>query len=88
LTPPGGPLLRTLAGHPFTAVAVYAGGRRAISASWDLTLRLWDLETGAALATFGGDSIVGSCDVAPDGRTLVAGDSSGRVHILRLEEPG
>jgi WD40 repeat protein len=174
LTPPGGSLLRTLAGHTssVTAVAVYAVGRRAISASWDKTLKIWDLETGqvlrtleghtdaveavavyadkrraisasrdstlkiwdmesgkelrtieghadhvgavaifadgrrvtiaspyetlniwdleseTVLATFSGDSLFWRCDVAPDGRTVVAGDKSGRVHVLRLEEPG
>ena len=85
-----GQALRTLEGHTsgVTAVAVYADGRRAISASSDKTLKLWDLETGQALATFSGDSPFHSCDVASDGRTLVAGAASGRVHILRLEEPG
>ncbi len=28
-----------------------------------------------------------SCAVAPDGRTFVAGDERGRVHLLRLMEP-
>ena len=27
-----------------------------------------------------------SCAFAPDGRTIVAGDESGRVHFLRLVE--
>jgi WD40 repeat protein len=83
--------LTTLEGHAgwVTAVAAYgADGRRAISASDDNTLKLWDLESGTALATFGGDSSFWCCDAAPDGRTLVAGDRSGRVHFLRLEEPG
>jgi hypothetical protein len=26
-----------------------------------------------------------SCDVSADGRTIVAGETSGRVHFLRLE---
>ncbi len=32
-------------------VAVTADGRRAVSTSWDLTLKVWDLETGSALRT-------------------------------------
>ena len=48
LTPPGGPLIRILEGHTgwVYAVAVTPDGRRAVSASRDQTLRLWDLESG------------------------------------------
>jgi WD40 repeat protein len=76
-----------LEGHsrPVTVVAVYDGGRRAISASEDHTLKVWDLEAGVSLTTFSGDSSLNTCAVAPDGRTVVAGDAGGRVHILRLE---
>jgi WD40 repeat protein len=79
--------LRTLKGHSLgvNAVAVYNGGRRAISASDDHTLKVWDLEAGAPLATFSGDSSLHTCVVAPDDRTVVAGDHGGQVHILRLE---
>ena len=44
--------LRTLEGHTnqVTAVAVTSDGRRAVSASWDKTLRIWDLESGKACA--------------------------------------
>jgi tetratricopeptide (TPR) repeat protein len=43
------------------------------------------LVTGEVLATFIGDGAMLSCEVAPDGVTVVAGDNGGRVHFLRLE---
>jgi WD40 repeat protein len=67
-------------------VAVTLDGRRAVSASDDRTLRLWDLETGKEIAAFTGESGIGSCAVTSDGRTIVAGESSGRMHFLRLVE--
>jgi WD40 repeat protein len=38
------------------AVAALPDGRRALSASADKTLKLWDLETGNPLAAFTADS--------------------------------
>jgi WD40 repeat protein len=42
---------RRFQGHEesVSSVAVLADGRRALSGSWDKTLRLWDLESGAEL---------------------------------------
>jgi len=44
--------MRTLAGHSDTVqgVALGAGGRRAVSASSDQTLKVWDVETGEVAA--------------------------------------
>ena len=58
LTPPGGPLLRTLRGHTGAvhAVAVTPDGQRAVSGSWDHTLKVWDLERGEELRTLRGHS--------------------------------
>jgi WD40 repeat protein len=83
-----GQTIRTLEGHrsPVTAVAVTPDGRRAVSASFDRTLRLWDLEGGREIAIFTADSSMNSCTSAPDGRTIVAGDASGQVHLLRVVE--
>ena len=57
------PELRTLAGHSASVngVAVTADGRRAVSASWDNTLKVWDLESGQELRTLAGhsDSVTG-----------------------------
>ena len=80
--------VRTLTGHSggVTAVSVTPDGTRAISASGDQTLRVWDLETGDVITRFTGESGLFACAVAPDGRTIVAGEQSGRVHFLRLEE--
>jgi len=61
-------------------------GRRAVSASYDPTLRLWDLESGKEIATFTGEDDMGNCAVASDGRTIIAGDVSGRMHFLQLVE--
>ncbi|MEG3978275.1 hypothetical protein QT970_27210, partial [Microcoleus sp. herbarium8] len=67
------------------AVAIAPDGLTAISASDDKTLKIWDLLTGKEVASFSGDSPFKGCAVLPDGVTVVAGDSSGRVHFLRLE---
>jgi WD40 repeat protein len=88
LMPPGGRLLRTLTKHSDSvqAVAITPDGKQVVSASSDNTLKLWDLESGTEIASFNGDGTLHCCAVAPDGVTIVAGEASGRVHFLRLEQ--
>jgi WD40 repeat protein len=83
-----GQSLCTLEGHTdrVWAVAVTPDGRRAVSASGDRTLRVWDLESDEEVAIFTGESRIFSCAFAPHGRTIIAGDESGRVHFLSLIE--
>ena len=60
-------------------------GRRALSASWDNTLKLWDIKTGAQVARFTCDAIATCCAVI-DAHRLVGGDRLGRLHWLELVE--
>jgi hypothetical protein len=82
---PGTGLFRTLAGHTdgVSAVAVTPDGRRAVSASGDRTLKVWDLQSGREITTFTCDSSL-DC-VVESHSTVVAGDQSGRVHFLALQ---
>jgi WD40 repeat protein len=66
-------------------VAVTPDGKRALSASSDQTLKVWDLEIGKLLASFTADAPILSCAVGPVEHVIVAGDLSGRVHFLFLE---
>ncbi len=79
--------LVTLRGHTnaVNAVAVTPDGRRAVSGSSDNTLKVWDQESGAELASFTDEGELYACCVCPDGATIIAGGASGRVHFLRLE---
>ncbi len=79
--------MHTLHGHEdgVTAAAVTPDGRYAVSGSHDQTLKVWDLASRQVVASFCGDNAIYCCVVAADGRTIVAGEHSGRVHFLRLE---
>ncbi|WP_052311093.1 WD40 repeat domain-containing protein [Anabaena sp. PCC 7108] len=90
LTQAGGRLLRTLSGHSdwVNAVAVTADSKRLISGSRDKTVKVRNLETGEEIATFIGDADFHSCGVTPNDLTIVAGDRSGRLHFLKLENAG
>jgi WD40 repeat protein len=82
-----GLVLRTLEGHTsgVRAVALSPDGRRALSGSHDNTLKLWDLGTGKILAEFSGDGPISAIALSSNKWKIVAGDMSGRVHFLTLE---
>jgi hypothetical protein len=80
--------LRTLEGHSsrVLSVSVSPDGRRAVSGSYDNTVRIWDLETGACLRTLAGHSDwVRSVSVSPDGRRVVSGSEDHTVRVWDLE---
>lgn len=59
------------------------------SNSWaNNIIKVWDLESKKIIASFSGDSLLRCCAVASDGVTIVAGEASGQVHLLRLEGVG
>jgi WD40 repeat protein/nucleoside phosphorylase len=59
--------------NPINHLAVASDGRTALSASWDNTVRLWDLASGECLRVFRGHAgWVNSTAFAPDGRTALS----------------
>ena len=56
-------------------MAVTPDGRRAVSASDDNTLKVWDLESGKCMITFIGEGAFLCCAIANDGKTIIAGDN-------------
>jgi len=80
-----GETLRRLVGHqmPVWGVAVSQDGKLAASASFDRTLKVWDLNSGSLVATFTNDGTLMSCAFLTPTR-VIAGDAGGRVHFLEL----
>jgi WD40 repeat protein len=79
--------VRTLRGHTayVSRVMLLPSNRQLLSASLDGTVRLWSVHDGTELATFVADSPVHSCVASSDGLVIVAGEKSGRVHVLTIE---
>jgi WD40 repeat protein len=89
LTPPGTPLIRTLAGHidAVIGVAVSAKGRVVLSASRDRTVKVWDLESGLEQCTFQGHSSPVRCvAVSAFGKVAVSGSEDGAVKVWDVED--
>jgi hypothetical protein len=89
LTPPGGSLIRITEGHSrgVSGVAITPDGRRAVSASHDKTLQIWDLESGQSVRTLQGHTSPVDCvAVTPDGCRAVSasGDLIDDLPTLRL----
>jgi WD40 repeat protein len=84
LETPGGPLIRTLEGHTasVSAVAITPDGQRAVSASDDCTLRIWDLASGATLRTLEGHTHwVIAVAITPDGQRAVSASCDRTLRI-------
>ena len=82
------PCLRVLEGHtrPVWSVALHADGRRAVTGSWDKTVRVWDLDTGACLRTLHGHTDgVTSVALHVDGRRAVTGSEDKTVRVWDLD---
>jgi WD40 repeat protein len=79
--------LCTLIGHTswVHTVAVTADGRLAVSGSDDRTLKVWDLGTAECLCTWSAEGDVFACAIASGMGSVIAGDTDGYIHFLRLE---
>jgi len=72
----------TFEGHTSSvfAVAVFPDRRRMVTASWDKTVRLWDLKDGVELEKMEGHSFgIISVAVSRDGQFIASGDDGGAL---------
>jgi WD40 repeat protein len=87
-------LIRLFHGYPPRSVASLEGhdaevvqlafsldGKTLVSGSHDQTLRVWDVQSGNAVATFHDDGAVQTVAVAPDGTRFATGGEDGVVKI-------
>jgi WD40 repeat protein len=79
--------LKTFEGHTdwVRALAVTTDGRRAVSASNDKTLRVWDLETGDSRVLESHTKGVAAVAMTPDGRRAVSGGDDHTLRVWDLE---
>jgi hypothetical protein len=80
--------VRQFVGHALgvRVVAASPDGRRALSSSFDTTVRLWDLRTGNTIRVFQGHAgSVEGVAFSPDGKRAVSGSVDGSVIVWDLE---
>ncbi len=86
--PPRSDCLRTLDGHTWGVqdLALFPDGLRAISASGDGTLKIWNLDTGRCLRTIQGDEHgVAAVALLPDSRRAISGGLDATLKVWDLD---
>jgi WD40 repeat protein len=69
------------------SVAFLPDGRRALSSSYDKTVRLWDVETGTELARFAEHTAaVLGLACSPDGHCALSGGADGKLLLWQLPD--
>jgi WD40 repeat protein len=79
---------RELKGHQHwvQGVAIAADGRRALTGSWDKSVRLWDLADAKLIREFKGHTeMVNSVALSPSGETILSGSGAGAVFVWNVE---
>ena len=70
-----------------SAAAFSHDGQHAVTASWDGSVRLWQVDTGRVLAVLEHDRAVRALAVSPVDGTIAAGSVDGKVRLWRPFEP-
>ncbi|AUT03864.1 serine/threonine protein kinase [Nostoc sp. CENA543] len=81
-------LANTLPAHKnsVSSVAVSPDGKIIASSGGDRTIKLWNLTTGAEIATLKGHSAtVNAVVISPDGKTLVSGSDDNTIRVWNLK---
>ena len=82
-------LTRTLPGHEDTVsqIKYSPDGKFIASASWDTTIKLWDVESGNLINTLQGHkSGINSIAFSNDGQTLISGSEDKTIKLWSLED--
>jgi WD40 repeat protein len=79
-----GELVTDFMRHTDAVNEVSVQGELAFSASSDNTVKVWHWATGEVVATFTTEAPLTCLAFEPEQRILLAGDITGRVHVLRV----
>jgi WD40 repeat protein len=68
-----------------TSVAVTPDGTKIVSGSWDITIKVWNLNSGALIQTLTGHSdYLNSVAITPDGTKIMSGSSDKTINVWNL----